>query len=135
MIGVGVDVSDVARFERLLGRGARGVWDHWYTADELDICALQSRPAEAAATRFAVKEATFKAIGARFTSAIRWREIEVLGDKPTWCIRLHGEIADAAAAAGVGSIHASTCRTGNRVVAMVVAEAAGTTAIAKRADR
>lgn len=125
MVGVGVDVAEVGRFERLIGRGDGRAWVHWYTEAETQECRRHPRPAEAATVRFAVKEAIYKALGASFTGAVRWRDIEVLGEEPSWRIELHGEIELTAAAAGVGTVHVSTGRSGHRVMAMVIAERMG----------
>lgn len=122
MAGVGVDVADAGRFERLLRGGADRVWAHWFTESEAEACRRHPRPGLAAACRFAVKEATYKAVGAEFSGAVRWRDIEVLSGEPSWRVHLHGEVAATAAAAGVEHLHATTARTGGRVMAMVIAE-------------
>ena len=119
--GVGIDVAATERFERLLGRDPTRVWAHWYTAAETEECQRHPRPALAAATRFAVKEATYKAVGARFSRAVRWGDIEVLGSERRWRLSLHGEVAAAARVAGAQKFHVSTCETAGRVVAMVMA--------------
>lgn len=125
VIGVGVDVAETGRFERLVSRGAGRVWPHWYTEAEAEACLQHPRPGLAAALRFALKEATYKAVGVQFSGAVRWRDIEVLGTEPVWRIALHGEVAAAAGAAGVEQLHGSTCQTGGRVMATVIVEARG----------
>lgn len=122
MVGVGIDVADIRRFDRLVGRGAAGAWAHWYTEAETEQCLAQSRPGTAAALRFAVKEATYKAVGAHFAHEVRWRDIEVLGRESAWRLALHGEVGAAATAAGVVRLHVTTCRVGQRAVATVIAE-------------
>ncbi|WP_210438698.1 holo-ACP synthase [Nocardioides xinjiangensis] len=119
---MGVDVADARRFERLVGRGSNRVWAHWYTEAEARECLAHSRPGTAAALRFAVKEAAYKAVGAHFADMMRWRDIEVLGREPAWRLTLRGDVAAAAEAAGVQRLHVSTCRTGGRVLATVIAE-------------
>ena len=98
------------------------MWAHWYTEAEAEECLSHSRPGLAATFRFAVKEATYKAVGAQFSGPVRWRDIEVLEGEPAWHITLHGEMAAAAADAGAEHFHVSTCQTGGRVVAMVIAQ-------------
>lgn len=125
MVGVGVDVAGIDRFERLISRGAGRVWAHWYTDAEALECQRHPRPAEAATLRFAVKEATYKALGAEFSGPVRWRDIEVLGDEPLWRLELHGEVRELAATSRVRSVHVSTGRTAGRVMAMAIAEGMG----------
>lgn len=128
VVGVGIDVAETGRFERLVSRGAGRVWAHWYTEAEAEECIQHPRPWLAAALRFAVKEATYKAVGAEFSGEVRWRDIQVLGGGPAWRLALHGEVAAAAAAAGVEQLHVSTCQTGGRVMAIVIAKGNRSTA-------
>ena len=125
VVGVGVDVVGTSRFERLLHRGGERVWQHWFTETEADECARHSRPALAAAVRFAVKEATYKAVGLEFSGGLRWRDIEVLGREPAVDVVLHGEAAAAAATARVARYRVSVCHMETRVLAMVLAEGTG----------
>ena len=127
VVGVGVDVVGTRRFERLLRRGGERVWQHWFTDTEVDECAQHPRPALAAAVRFAVKEATYKAVGLEFSRGLRWRDIEVLGREPGVDVVLHGEAAAAAAAARVARYRVSVCHMEGRVLAMVLAEGTGAT--------
>lgn len=98
------------------------MWRHWYTEAEADECGRHARPGPAAALRFAVKEATYKAVRVEFSGGVHWRDIEVLGPEQDLKVVLHGEVAAAAAAAGVVRFHVSVCHVGERLVAMVLAE-------------
>ncbi len=87
------------------------MWAHWFTPAEASQCRGDARPALAAALRFAVKEATYKAVGAEFTGPVRWQRHR--GPRP-W--RRGTLAADAprggrAAADRVGAriLHVSTC--------------------------
>lgn len=121
VVGVGVDTADVTRFERLVARGSERLWTHWYTDAEAAECRGHVRPAVAAATRFAVKEATYKAVGAHFSGPVRWREVEVLAAGAGWRIDLDGEVREAADRAGARVLHVSTSVFAGRVMATVVA--------------
>ena len=121
VLGVGVDVAEVARFERLLRRGGDRVWSHWYTEAEARECRGAAVPEREATVRFAVKEAAYKAVGADFSGPVRWRDVEVLGSAPRTRVSLHGEVADAVEGVGPVDLHVSTSHTAGRVVAMVVA--------------
>ncbi|MGN0065015.1 MAG: holo-ACP synthase [Nocardioides sp.] len=124
VVGVGVDVAQSGRFARLLERGAAGVWRHWFTDREASACQRAASPAQAATLCFAVKEATYKAVGAEFSGPVRWRDIEALSTGGRWQVTLHGEVARTAAAAGVATLHVSTGRAGDGVLATVLAERA-----------
>ncbi|WP_167288661.1 holo-ACP synthase [Nocardioides seonyuensis] len=121
VVGVGVDVAATDRFERLLRRNAPRLWAHWYTQAEVEECLRHPRPALAATARFAVKEATYKAVGARFVHAVRWCDIEVLGSGPGWQVSLKGEVAAQATVAGAQKLHVTTDETADRVIAVVIA--------------
>jgi holo-[acyl-carrier protein] synthase len=92
VIGIGIDLVDVARVERLLAaKGARAM-ARLFTEDERAYLATRSALATHAAARIAAKEAVYKGLqslpGAR---PIGWRDIEVVRDgagRPA--IRLHG---------------------------------------------
>lgn len=122
IVGVGVDIADVTRFDRLVARDDGRVWAHWYTETEAQECLAHRRPGRAAALRFAVKEAAYKAVGAEFSGAVRWGDIEVLDREQGWDVVVRGEVAASAAAAGVDRLHVSTCEFAGRVLATVIAE-------------
>ena len=126
MVGVGIDIVDIARFERLVERGGDRLWTHWYTDVEASEARRHARPAVAAATRFAIKEAAYKALGADFAGPVRWRDIEVRAELNGWRLVLDGEVREAADRAGAHTLHVSTSRVGGRVLATVVATGAVT---------
>lgn len=121
IVGLGVDVVDLARFARAMDRTPR-------LAPRLFTDAERSRHGEARATaslaaRFAAKEATMKALGAHAVS--RWLEIEIAQDalgEPS--IVLSGDAAAVAAARGVTRLHVSMSHDGGVAMATVVAEGA-----------
>ena len=71
MNSVGVDIIEVGRIQRAIGRWGERFLVRVFTPAELELC--QKKPASLAA-RFAAKEAVMKALG----GAQRWQEIEVL---------------------------------------------------------
>jgi holo-[acyl-carrier protein] synthase len=114
VIGVGVDVVDVARFERSLER-TPGLANRIFTVAERGL------PPASLAARFAAKEALAKALGA--PRGLEWQDAEVVADtdgRPA--LRLAGTVADAATAAGATRWHLSLSHDAGVAVAMVVAE-------------
>ena len=83
----GIDLIEIARFERVLERHGDRFLRRCFTEREVDYC--RGRVSELA-VRFAGKEATMKALGTG-VRGISWREIEILANargKPV--VLLHG---------------------------------------------
>ena len=114
IIGVGVDVVDVARLGRVLARTPR-LAERLFTDGERD------RPVASLAARFAAKEAVAKALGA--PGGLRWRDAEVVvGARGRPVLRLHGGVAQEAQAQGIATWHLSLSHDGGLATAVVVAE-------------
>ena len=115
IVGVGVDVVEVARLERALARTPR-LRGRLFTDGESAL-----PRAEQLAARFAAKEAVAKALGA--PGGLRWRDAEVVrgpGGRP--CLALHGGVAEEAAAQGITRWHLSLSHDAGVATAVVVAE-------------
>lgn len=114
VVGIGIDVVDLARFEASLCRtpqlGAR-----------LLCPAELALPIASQAARFAAKEAVAKALGA--PSGLAWTDVEVVSDESgrprlTW----RGTVAAEAERQGVRSSHLSLSHDAGVATAMVVLE-------------
>lgn len=95
VVGLGMDIVDVERVERMLSRGEDRMRMRLLTEREWAYCARMQTPAPHVAARIAVKEAAFKALaGSTEARGIGWREIEVSHDehrRPV--VTLHGRAA------------------------------------------
>ena len=103
MIGLGVDLVDVARFRQSLARSPR-LAERLFTPAERAYAARNADPAERLAVRFAAKEAVMKALGVGL-GAFDFHDVEVLradGGQPSLVLRGR---ASASAACSAG-----TCR-------------------------
>lgn len=114
IVGVGIDVVDIARFEATLER-TPGMAERLFTAAEreLKIASL--------AARFAAKEALAKALGA--PGNLHWRDAEVTSEpsgKPVLAVT--GTVAARAAELGVSSFHLSISHDAGIASAVVIAE-------------
>jgi holo-[acyl-carrier protein] synthase len=74
IVGLGVDLCDIARMERALERHAT-MRHRVFTAEEMSYCDTKARPAESYAGRFAAREAVIKALGGY--RGRRWQDISV----------------------------------------------------------
>ncbi|HEY8391521.1 MAG TPA: holo-ACP synthase [Capillibacterium sp.] len=74
--GVGIDLVEIARIDRLMQKRKAAVEKRLFTPDELASC---SRAVHRLAGRFAAKEAFFKALGTG-VRRYKWLEVEVRND-------------------------------------------------------
>lgn len=114
IIGVGIDVVDIARFERSLAR-TPGLARRLFTEGEREL------PPRSLAARFAAKEALAKALGA--PRGLLWTDAEIItspGGRPH--LRVSGTVADAAARLGVTHWHLSLSHDAGIASAVVIAE-------------
>lgn len=127
IVGVGIDLVDIARVQRLIdGKGQRAL-DRLFTADEVAYATSRARPAMHLAARIAAKEAAFKALsGSDEARRIGWREVEVIarsGGAPR--LELHGRAQLRARELGVGRAHLSLSHTDTTAGAVVVLDRGG----------
>ncbi len=114
VVGIGVDLVDVARFERALTRTPR-------LRERLFAEAERGLPLRSLAGRFAAKEALIKAFGDSWS--MRWHDMAVVGDelgKPSFA--LTGAAERAAQTLGVRRVHVSMSHDAGMAIAVVVAE-------------
>jgi holo-[acyl-carrier protein] synthase len=115
--GVGIDVVDVARFERQLER-APGLLQRLFTEVE------QGLPVRSLAARFAAKEAVAKALGAPV--GLRWTDVTVVrqdGGAPR--LEVTGTVAARARELGIERFHVSLSHDAGIASAVVIAESKG----------
>ncbi|MDP6178886.1 MAG: holo-ACP synthase [Desulfatiglandales bacterium] len=121
--GIGIDLVDIKRMERVILRWGDRFISRVFTAGEMEICYRRSFPPSAFALRFAAKEAFSKAIGTGMRKGIKWRDIEVFhfpGGKPG--LRLHGRSSDICLENKIIHFHLSLSDENEYGTAMVVLE-------------
>jgi len=127
ILGCGIDLIEVARFERELSLRGTDLLDDLFNPAELERCRARRRPEEGYAMGFAAKEACFKALGTGKIGAMAWRDIDVAHGvsraHPT--VTLAGETAAVAASLGVTRVHAALTCTREFAAAWVVATGRG----------
>ena len=120
VIGVGVDIVDIARFAGVVERTPTFV-DRIFTPDESTDAAGRRRSVQSLAARFAAKEAVAKVLVR--THGLEWHHCEIITDgsgNPD--LRITGTVAAAAEALGIGRWHLSLSHDGGHAIAYVVAE-------------
>jgi holo-[acyl-carrier protein] synthase len=119
LVGLGIDIVDVQRLERVLARRPR-LSHRLFTDDERAYAGRLAHPGPTLAGRFAVKEALMKSLGVGL-GAFAWRDVEVRrlrGGRPGLVVT--GRAADLAARRGVGTWQVSITHT-EAVASAVVA--------------
>jgi holo-[acyl-carrier protein] synthase len=114
IVGVGIDVVDISRFEESLRR-TPGLADRLFTAAEA------GRPPASLAARFAAKEALAKALGA--PNGLAWHDAEVVSEstgRPL--LSLRGTVAAHAAELGAVHVHLSLSHDAGIASAVVILE-------------
>ncbi|HET8723582.1 MAG TPA: holo-ACP synthase [Anaeromyxobacteraceae bacterium] len=129
ILGLGIDVVEVARIRRLVGEGApAGTAERFlarcFTEGERRFCDARADRATPYAARFAAKEAAVKALGA--PPGVRWTDVEVERDGGAPRLRLAGAAARAAGERGVTRVHLSLTHDAGVAAAVVVLEGGGT---------
>jgi len=120
IVGIGVDLVDIARFERTVERTPR-LLDRMFGPTE------QALPLRSLAARFAAREALIKALGG--SEELRFNEVEITPEPSgrPW-FTLTGRTAAYVAERGITTIHLSMSHEGGLAIAYVIAEAADSAA-------
>ncbi|BCK70468.1 holo-ACP synthase [Streptomyces platensis] len=120
IIGVGIDVAEIDRFEAALERTPE-LAHRLFIEDELILPSGERRGIASLAARFAAKEALAKALGA--PSGLRWTDAEVyVEDSGQPRLRVQGTVEARAAELGVRSWHVSLSHDAGVASAVVIAE-------------
>ena len=124
ILGVGIDLVDVARAARMLEAKGERALARLCTEREADYVRAHPTAAASFAARLAAKEAAYKALaGAEEARGIGWREVEVeraSDGRPT--LLLTGNALSRANAMGVRRVHVSLTHTHTSAGAVVVLE-------------
>ncbi len=121
-LGSGIDLMEVARFEREVARRGGSLVEELFSAGELAWCRRGRRAAEGYAMAYAAKEALFKALGTGKVGRMAWQDVEI-----TWpagaaqpALTLSGETAAVADSLGVTDVHVAVTATRAIAVAWVI---------------
>ena len=116
IVGIGVDLVDIPRFERTIERTPK-------LLDRLFSDAERALKPHSLAARYAAKEALIKALGG--SDGVHWTEIEVVSEasgRPVFS--LCGSTARVVADRGIVALHLSLSHDAGLATAYVIAESA-----------
>lgn len=117
IVGLGVDVVDLARFERAVSRTPR-LRERLFAESERGL------PLRSLAGRFAAKEALVKALGG--SAELRWIDMAITnGPTGTPAFVTDGPLGELLERRGIVALHVSMSHDAGVAVATVVAEARG----------
>ena len=125
ILGVGVDLIEVARIQRALENPRIGqrVRQRVFTDGEVEYCERRKRKYESYAGRFAAKEAVMKALGRGWGRKVGWLDIEVVlavSGEPG--ISLHDKASSFARELGIEHFSLSITHTESYAIAYLIAE-------------
>ncbi|OUN19879.1 holo-[acyl-carrier-protein] synthase [Flavonifractor sp. An4] len=122
--GIGIDTVVIGDVEGLLKRMSKGTLSKVFTQGELSAAQEKAGPAEYLASRFAVKEAAFKAIAPRLADkGFDYRRIETRNNEDgSPYIYVDSFLQAILDCAEITSLFVSITTTGGMATAFVVAE-------------
>ncbi len=123
-IGVGLDIVQISRVERLIAAKGDAVYAKLLTVDERAYVTDQPLPAQHLAARIAAKEAVYKALQALPDSrGVGWQDVEVVRAREGFpSIRLLGVAASLAESVGGLTIHLSLSHSDTTAGAVALIE-------------
>ncbi|MBT3204782.1 MAG: holo-ACP synthase [Gammaproteobacteria bacterium] len=123
--GIGIDIAEIARFERMVERFGDKVAHRVLTTQEFQQYKKRNSSMSFLALRFAAKEAASKAFGTGIAKGIGFHSIEVVNSdegKPE--LVFHGAAAELIKQRSISSAFLSLSDEKHYAVAMVVLETA-----------
>jgi len=78
ILGIGSDITDIRRIERVIGRHGERFLERIFTAKERERAECRRNRVETYAKRFAAKEACAKALGTGMRAGVWWRDMGVV---------------------------------------------------------
>ena len=123
ILGIGTDIIEVGRIEKLLTDKRQEFLDRVFTPTEVEYCRGTARPAVHFAARFAAKEAFMKAIGTGWSQGVGFSQIGVTNNedgKP--CLEITGEAKAILGGLGPSVLWLSMSHTREYATATVVIE-------------
>lgn len=122
IIGIGIDLVDVKRFESIIFRWQHKFLKRVFTDTEIRYCNTKKHPAQRFATRFAAKEAFIKALFTKDQEGLRYSDIEIGERDRRPFVNLSGKVKELADKRNIANIHLMLSHDGDYGIANVVLE-------------
>ena len=127
IIGIGTDIVEVDRINRLVAKYGQRFLDRMFTAAEQEACLGAANQGQRLAARFAAKESVMKALGTGWARGVRFKDIEIpSSEKQRPKVHLCGGAAERAHKLGGTRWHLSLTHVDRFAIAFVVLEGPGT---------
>jgi holo-[acyl-carrier protein] synthase len=123
ILGIGVDLVEVARIRRAVERYGSRFARRVFTDAEAAYCRRCAHPEQRFATRFAAKEAALKALGVGWNKGLQFVDVEVRNDPlgaPS--VGFSGKALELSRRLGVRRVHVSLTHHRDFAIAQVVLE-------------
>jgi len=123
--GIGIDLVDIDRMERIMERWGKTFLNRICTDGEIGYCSRRTGSAGHYAARFAAKEAFLKSLGMGLFEGVGFKDVEVIvmdSGKPE--LRLHGKAATIVRERGLSKPRLSLSHTIRTAAAIVILEKA-----------
>lgn len=124
IVGIGVDLVQISEISRLISLDEVAFISHTFTENEIAESANAPEKARYFSSRFAAKEAAFKAIAHHAENqTFDLRIVETLKDSDGCpSISMNGELGALLRNAGINALFVSLSTDGDHAIAVVVAE-------------
>jgi holo-[acyl-carrier protein] synthase len=122
VIGIGIDIVDITRINNLLQKYGRRFLERVFSLEEITYCMKRYDSATCLAGRFAVKEAAFKALSAKRSISIPFKDITVDMRDGAPHLTLTGKAHELSQGLGVVNKHVSISHDKGCAVAVVILE-------------
>ena len=123
ILGLGLDIQEIARVEKAMARGGRHFLSRTFTAAEIRYCRKYKHSGEHFAARFCAKEAFMKALGTGWAKGVKWTDVAVArraSGQPI--LKLTGLAGQMAGRAGVKQMWLSLSHSAAYAAATVILE-------------
>lgn len=122
IIGIGVDLIDVRRFESVIFRWQHKFLKRIFTDKEIRYCNNKKHPAQRFATRYAAKQAFIKALFPRGQKGVNLKDIEIDQKENRPIVNLNGRVEELAKEREIKDVHLMVSHDGDYGIANVVLE-------------
>jgi holo-[acyl-carrier protein] synthase len=123
IVGIGVDIVELSRFQRVMERHKERFVQRVFTAVEQEYCQAHADPIPHYAVRFAAKEALFKAVSTGWAEGVTWRDVEIVRQHPSApTMILKGEAGRISISLGARAVHVSLSHSEHSAIALVILE-------------